>query len=167
MFKIVAGLMLLASACGAQMLPPNPAEMAVAHPAYVIRHLHKASGDDPQLTAEGAALARELAALLADKGIKGVFATPTRRAQETAAPLAALAKVPVTTYEPGDGAGLLKAVAAAGGPVLIVGHSNTVPDIVAALGGDRPAPIADDQYGTLYLIQPGQAEVRQLRLGAR
>ena len=140
---------------------------ALAHPVYVIRHLQKGTGDDPPLTAEGAANAQQLAQLLAGSGIKAVFATATRRAQQTAAPIAARAGVPVTTYNPGDGAGLKAAVAAAGGPVLIVGHSNTVPEIVAAFGGQKPSPIADDQYGTVYLVEPGKSEVRQLLPGAR
>ena len=160
MLKVIAGLM-LAAVSGA---PLAAAPIAPAHSIYVIRHLQKAAGDDPELTAEGAAAARELAALLADKGIKAVFATATRRAQETGAPLAALMKVPVTTYDPRDVAALTKAVVAANGPALIVGHSNTVPGIVAAFGAAKPADIAEDQYGTLFVVEPGKASAQQLRL---
>lgn len=125
-----------------------------AEPVYIIRHLEKAAGKDPALTAAGAARAEQLADMLGDKGIKAVFATATRRAQQTAAPLAGRLRVPVTFYKPDDVQALVKAVAAAGGPVLIVGHSNTVPQLVAAFGGARPAPIGEESYGTIFLVGP-------------
>jgi len=131
------------------------AEIAVAKPVYVIRHLQKAEGDDPPLTAEGAANAKKLAAMLADKGIVAIFATPTRRTMQTAAPLAKRLGMSVTPYDPRDPAALVKAVAAAPGPVLVVGHSNTVPDLVARFGGMKPAPISEEDFGTLFVVEPG------------
>ena len=171
MLKIVVGLLLtgLAASVGAEAkggVAPMPVATVLAHPVYVIRHLQKGTGDDPPLTAEGAAYAQQLAQHLAGSKIKAVFATATRRAQQTGAPTAARMGVTVTTYHPGDGAGLKAAVTAVGGPVLIVGHSNTVPEIVAAFGGQKPAAIADDQYGTLYLVEPGKSDVRQFSLAA-
>ena len=162
-FKIVAGVMLALCAV-AQASADDQAAIAIAHPVYVMRHLQKASGDDPQLTAEGAANAQLLAGLLSASGIKAVFATATRRAQQTAAPLAAAAGVPVTTYDPRNVDALAGAVAAAAGPSLVVGHSNTVPDLVAAFGGAKPAALSEDQYGTIFVVEPGKSDVRQWKL---
>ena len=40
-----------------------------------------------------------------------------------------------------------------GGRVLIVGHGDTVPKIVAALSGNPDIPEIDDQeYGTMYIV---------------
>ena len=104
--------------------------------------------------------------MLRDKGIKAVFATDTRRAQQTGAPLAARLGMEVTTYDPDDTPSLVKAIAAAGGPVLVVGHSNTVPDLVAAFGGAKPPAIADDEYETIYVVEAQPATVARLKLSA-
>ena len=159
MQALLAALALALAPVGAPAATPAEAQqlqpVAVAHPVYIIRHMQKADGPDPALTAEGAANAQRLAAMLKDKGIAAIFATRTKRAMETAAPLAKALGLQVRPYDP-TGFGLLAAqAAAAGGPVLVVGHSNTVPDLVESFGGERPAPIADEEYGTLYDVEPG------------
>jgi broad specificity phosphatase PhoE len=137
-----------------------------AESVYVIRHLQKAAGDDPPLTPEGAAGASKLADILADRGIGAVFATPTRRAIQTATPLAVRLGLPVTRYDPADNAALLEATRAIPGNVLIVGHSNTVPDLVAKFGGERPAPMTEQDYGTIYVVHSGTKEVQEIVLPA-
>ena len=150
----IAFALLALCACSARMAAVEPsAEAAVAErQVYVIRHLQKGTGDDPSLTAEGSANAQKLAAILADKKIVTIFATPTRRAMETAAPLASQLGLAVTPYDPRAPQALVAAVAAAPGPVLVVGHSNTVPDLVAAFGGEKPEPLTDEDYGTLFVV---------------
>ncbi|MCL6729721.1 phosphoglycerate mutase family protein [Sphingomonas hankyongi] len=131
---------------------------------YVIRHLEKATGDDPALTARGAERADQLAQLLAKANIKAVFVTPTRRARETATPLANRLGLPVSEYNPRDVEALAAAVSAAAGPVLIVGHSNTVAALVARFGGDRPAELTEQDYGTLFVVHSGTKQVNRIRL---
>ena len=137
---------------------------AQAAPVYVIRHLEKAAGDDPSLNERGAARAEQLAEVLAGANLKAVFATATKRAQQTGAPLAKRLGLTVTTYNPRDVDALAAAVAAAGGPVLIVGHSNTVASLVARFGGAKPAELTDADYGTLFVIHPGMTEVNRIEL---
>jgi len=145
--------------------------VAVAQPAvaadtvYVVRHLQKAEGADPPLSAEGAANAKLLAERLANSGIKAIFATPTARAMQTGEPLAKALGLAVTTYDPRDPTGLVKAASAVSGAVLIVGHSNTVPDIVARFGG-TPVPLTEQDYGTVFVVKPGNAMVEQIVLKA-
>jgi len=145
------------------MLAAMPA--SAADTVYVIRHLQKEAGADPELTAEGKAGAATLADLIAGKGITAIYATPTRRAMQTAEPLAARLGLAVTPYDPGNPAALAKAAAGVKGAILIVGHSNTVPELVASFGGAEPAAIADDEFGTLYLVHPGSSRVEQLHVG--
>ena len=45
-------------------------------------------------------------------------------------------------------------------PVLVVGHSNTVPDIVEQLGGPRPAPLSHPDFGDVWRIEPGGVTAR-------
>jgi broad specificity phosphatase PhoE len=138
---------------------------AQAAPLYVIRHLERAPGDaDPSLSERGAARAEQLAEMLAGANIKAVFGTATRRAQETGAPLAKRLGLTVTTYDPRNVEALAAAVAAAGGPVLIVGHSNTVASLVARFGGAKPAELGEKDYGTLFVVHPGTTEVHRIQL---
>jgi broad specificity phosphatase PhoE len=141
-----------------------PSVVAAASPVYVIRHLERAPGDDPSLTERGAVRAEQLAAILAEASIKAVFATATKRAQETGAPLAKRLGLTVTTYNPRDVEALAAAVAAAGGPVLVVGHSNTVASLVARFGGAKPAELTEADYGTLFVVHPGMTEVSRIKL---
>lgn len=144
--------------------PPSSAESAAPKKVFVIRHLQKGGGEDPPLTAEGAANAERLSAMLADEGIVAIFATPTRRAMETAAPLAKRLGISIRSYDPDDPDALVRAASAASGPVLVVGHSNTVPDLVARFGGMRPAPISDGDYGTVFVVdQDGTVAATEVR----
>jgi broad specificity phosphatase PhoE len=137
---------------------------AMAAPVYVIRHLERAPGDDPSLTERGTERAQQLAEVLAGANIRAVFATATKRAQETGAPLARRLGLTVTTYNPRDVDALAAAVKSAGGPVLIVGHSNTVADLVARFGGDKPAPLGEQDYGALFVVHDGTAQVSRIQL---
>jgi phosphohistidine phosphatase SixA len=153
----LASLFLLLSAIAtpfAVAAQPLQAAVRVNAPVFIIRHFQKATGADPSLTVEGGANAQRLAAILKDKGIKAVFATQTRRAMETGEPLAKALGLTVTPYDPSNVAALAAAVTSAAGPVLIVGHSNTVPELVALFGGARPAPIGDEEYGKLFEVAP-------------
>lgn len=133
----------------------------------VVRHAQKATGDDPPLTAEGEAHAQALAVALADAGVTAIYATPFRRTQATAAPLAARSGIVVTPYEPGDAAATAAAIRAAHphGTVLVVGHSNTVPELVGAFAGVDVPPMPDTDYTRMYAIVVGaEGRVRLLRL---
>ena len=152
----------LAAAVLAASLIPSPAHAATV---YVIRHLERAPGDDdPSLSERGAARAGQLADLLAGANIKAVFATATRRAQETGAPLAKRLGIAVTTYNPRDVDALAAAVKAAGGAVLVVGHSNTVASLVARFGGAKPAELSEQDYGTLFVVHDGISQVHRIEL---
>ena len=131
---------------------------------YVTRHMHKGDGPDPALSATGVAAADRLAELLHDKGIAAIFATPTRRAMETAAPLARRTGVRVRSYDAGDPAALVAAAAAVPGAVLVVGHSNTVADLVTRFGARTPpAPLGENDYGRVFVVKPtGEIEVIDL-----
>lgn len=144
----------------------SAAPALAADTVYVMRHLPKAEGQDPPLTLQGAAQAEQLAALLQNANIKAIFATATRRAQQTGEPLAARLGLRVTSYDPRNVEALAAAVAAAGGPVLIVGHSNTAADLVARFGGSRVAPLTEQDYGTVYVVHAGTSVVNRIPLNA-
>jgi broad specificity phosphatase PhoE len=142
----------------------SPQAALAADMVYVMRHLQKGEGADPPLSAEGAANAKALADKLAGSGIKAIFATPTRRAMETAEPLAKRLGIAIAAYDPADPGALVAAVANVPGAVLVVGHSNTVPDLVARFGGKQAVTMSEQDYGTVYAVAEDSGAVTEIVL---
>lgn len=162
-FLAFGATLILSSATACAISPPPTTSSAAAAEApvakvmatqtvYVMRHLWRGAGPDPDLTPQGADAAARLADRLKDGGIKAAFATATKRAQQTAAPLAARLGFSVTTYDPADPDALAKAVAQVPGDVLVVGHSNTVAALVDRFGGTPLQPLGENDYGAIYRV---------------
>jgi broad specificity phosphatase PhoE len=128
-------------------------------PIYVTRHYDTPAGEtDPDLTPQGKVRAEKLAAWFYGRTLKAIYVSDFKRTRQTAAPVAAMLDVPVETYDPKDTPAIVARARAAGGPVLIVGHSNTVPDIVEQLGGKRPEALKHEDFGDLWTIEGGRSE---------
>ncbi|MCW4460138.1 histidine phosphatase family protein [Sphingomonas sp. BT-65] len=128
-------------------------------PIYVTRHYDTPAGQpDPDLLPQGKARAEKLAAWFYGRTLKAIYVSDFKRTRQTAAPLAAMLDVAVETYDPKDTPAIVARARAARGPVLIVGHSNTVPDIVAQLGGKRPGELKHEDFGDLWTIENGSSE---------
>lgn len=131
---------------------------------YVFRHAEKvANKPDPELSEKGQRRAANLAKVLSKANVERIYATKYQRTQQTAAPLAAQLNQTVNTYAAGDNIGLIEAVRAHGQTAVIIGHSNTVPDIVRAAGGDAPE-LSEQDYGDLFVVQFVGGKVTTLRL---
>ena len=131
---------------------------ALAEPTmiFLVRHAEKApDGKDPELTAQGQARARNIATILHKAGIGNIFSTPTMRTRQTAEALAQRSGIPVQTYSPASPKALVEKVKALSGAVLVVGHSNTLPELVRLFGGVPGADIADNEYDRLYQLVVG------------
>jgi broad specificity phosphatase PhoE len=132
--------------------------IASAQPVVVIvRHAEKAAdgGTDPDLSSAGRARADALARILKDSGITGIFTTEFKRTQETAAPTAASVHVTPTVVAAKDTAGLVARLHQLNGNALVVGHDNTIPDIIKALGIDSQINIPADDYSELLIVTLG------------
>jgi phosphohistidine phosphatase SixA len=123
---------------------------------YVMRHLEKAEGTDPPLSEVGRHNARRLAGAFSLHPPRAIYASTTRRARETAEPVAEHFGLAINEYDPRDTPGLVRRVRKERKPVLIIGHSNTVPAIAQALVGARISPIAEDSYGMMYKLTEGK-----------
>lgn len=141
---------------------------------YLVRHAEKTPEDgkhDPALTEAGRARAEVLARTLGSAGIAAIWASDRKRTQETAAPLAVSLKLAVTVRPAETEAGALAREileAHAGRAVLVCGHSNTVPDLIAAFGVKNPPAIADSEYDNLFVVTvsaTGHASLVHLRIG--
>lgn len=142
----------------------------------LMRHAEKDSAvmsGDPPLSAAGVARAQELTRMLADANVSAIYTTPYKRTESTVAPLAAargLTPVKVTnakTYI----ADVVDAIRAkhVGNTVVVVGHSNTTPDVIRALGVANVPSIPDTQYDDLFIVTIGegvQPQLVKLRYGS-
>lgn len=158
--KTIAAALLVAfaSAVGTAATPVQPN-------IYVMRHLHTPAGvSDPDLTAEGMKYAAAVDDWFLRDPPNAIYVSSTKRAQQTAAPLAARLKITPKIYDPRDTPSLIASVSAETGTVLIVGHSNTVPDIVEKLGGARPGDLVHEDFGDIWHIAGPEKTTTRVRL---
>jgi broad specificity phosphatase PhoE len=141
----------------------SAAAAAAQSTVFVVRHAERADGgvtntmmgNDPDLSEAGRARAEALAAMLKDAGITAIYTTEFKRTQQTAAPLAKALGIAVTAVSSKDTPALLEKIKAATGNVLVVGHSNSVPDVVKGLGVTSPVTIGDAEYDNLFVVRLG------------
>jgi len=135
-----------------------------------VRHAEKADNDprDPDLTAEGKARAERLANLLAHADVKAIYATPFKRTQQTAQPLAEALNLDIQSYSPFDqNASNTFINRHAGETAVIVGHSNTVPAMINTwLGELRLEQLPEEAYDRVFIISgtPESARLVELRV---
>src|SRR5438034_5089788 len=110
---------------------------------FIVRHAEKAAtgGNDPELSVAGQKRAEALARILKDSQITAVFVTEFKRTQQTAAPTAKTAHLSPTVVPAGDTPALVSKLRALNGNALVVGHGNTIPDLMKALGIDRKSVV--------------------------
>jgi phosphohistidine phosphatase SixA len=120
---------------------------------FLVRHGEKVDNSrDAALSAAGEARANGLADKLRDAGITAIFTSEYQRTRNTAAPLAAKLKLEPQVHKADDTPGLV-ALLHKTDRALVVGHSNTLPEIARAYG--VRLEIADDEYDSIFLLLPG------------
>ena len=139
----------------------------------LIRHAEKniePNNPDPDLSPAGQARAQELVRIFGDTGINAIYATQYKRTQQTVKPLADRLGLPVNQVNSKNTADLLAQIRAqhSGQIILLAGHNNTVPEIVAALGGPTYPIIPETEFDNLYIVtvyRTGKAKVVRLKYG--
>jgi broad specificity phosphatase PhoE len=129
--------------------------MSIAADIFLVRHAEKQSDGtrDPGLTHEGLQRAAHLANLISSANIKTVYSTDYRRTRLTAEPSALQAGVEVTAYQPDQLAELANQLKKSEENVLVVGHSNTTPQLVDLLNGQSGSDLPEWQYDRIYLVR--------------
>lgn len=122
---------------------------------YIVRHAEKLNNtDDSPLSPPGLERANTLRDTLAGKRIDSVFASIRVRTQQTAQPTATAAGTPIQVLPINPNAGLTDRLRRINGKnVLIVGHSNTVPQIVQALSGQTAGPINESVFDSMFIVK--------------
>ena len=148
------------------------ASHAVAQQAViVVRHAEKADqSPDTALSAKGRARAKALADLLRAAGVTHIITSEFRRSQETAAPLAKALGLTAEQVPARDLPALVARLHALdpASIVVIVGHSNTIPPMLAVLGWPNTLDLHDGDYDDVFVLapHPGQrASMVRLKYG--
>ena len=141
-----------------------------------VRHAEKAAepADNPPLSAAGRQRVAELTRQLVDAdvvaGIDAIYVTNTARSEQTAEPLARRLGIDMQYYEtdPVDNEAIVDRMVAdnKGKIILVVGHSNTLPALIADLGASKNVPpIAENEYDNIYLVSiPWFGKTKTIRL---
>ena len=126
---------------------------ADANIIYLTRHAEKLdTGSDPSLSDAGKLRANNIASMLKKANINAIYSTSYNRTLETAAPLSELISVGVQAYDPFDLSGFATSLKTLEGNTMVVGHSNTTPELVGLLGGDAGTAIDESEYDRLYQL---------------
>lgn len=134
---------------------------------YIVRHAEKlnASADTP-LSATGQTRAIALRKYLKSKGVDSIFTSSFLRTQQTAQPLATFLRKTLRIHT-GNTENLINDLKRISDKeVLVVGHSNTVPDIVKGLSGRVVPAIAENDFDNMYIVRvktsPGTVTIRTM-----
>lgn len=127
---------------------------------WVVRHAEKLTDDpkerDPHLSTIGLERAEALKKYLGGERIDSIFSTNYKRTKLTGFPLADKIGINIKTYNPNGQKALAKQLIAnaAGKKVLIIGHSNSVLEIIEAFGGERPIKelVEESDYDYIFAI---------------
>jgi len=151
---------------------------------FLIRHAERQDEprQDPPLTDAGVARSQALARLLSNAGVKAIFTSQFTRTKQTGEPLATKLGLTVTPFtlklnpsnprqiaEESTAEVTNKILERSGQSVLVVGHSNSIPDVIKMLGGDIVPTIDERKFDDLFIVTvyaKGKAKVVQLKYGA-
>ena len=128
---------------------------------FIVRHAERADAasgspakmaSDPDLSETGRARAESLGYLLRDAGLTAIYVTEYKRTQQTAAPVAKAIGINVTILPAKETAALIAKLQGSTGNALIIGHSNTLPEIIKGLGVSTPITIAESEYDNFFVV---------------
>lgn len=177
--RLLAALLLavLSSGGGATAAAQSAAVSTGPTLVVLVRHAERAQtpAGDVDISDIGKARAGALADALSGMKPDAIIVSSTRRTAQTAAPVAEKYGITPQVVSLDGGAGahvaaVANAVKQAKGVVLVVGHSNTVPAIIGALGGPKLADLCEASYATFFVLQPaasgGTASLIRAQYGA-
>ena len=182
---VAALLLLQQTGARAGLKLPRPEEAFKVTTVFLVRHADKAEAprEDPPLSEPGKLRAQELARILGGAGIKTIYTSQFLRTRQTAEPLAKLLGITINPLtlsmsktnprEPSEQSIAeitSKIYEHAGDTALVVGHSNTVPEVIKMLGGDVVPAIDEKNFDDLFIVTlhgKGKAKVVQLKYGAQ
>ena len=153
-------------------------ELQATTTVIFVSHAEKAlaPADNPGLSEAGkvraAELARQLVVADVVAGVDAIYSTSYRHTEETALPVANALNIPIRHYDASNVTSIMDDIVKAhkGKIVLVVGHSNTVPEMIGNMGASKNVPEIDDsEYDNIYVVSIpwfGKTKTLRLRYGA-
>jgi broad specificity phosphatase PhoE len=136
----------------------------------LVRHAETSgSGSNPNLSVDGQTRANRLSQILDKVNLNAVYSTNFNRTMQTAQPAASSKGLSIATYDPFAPGVLIDQVLASfpGGYVLVVGHSNTIPDMLNEMvGADLYPDIGESEFDNFFVVHVsihGVARVTHLK----
>lgn len=148
---------------------------------FLARHAERADAprEDPPLTEAGVARAQSLARILGKSGIKAIYTSQFLRTRATAEPIAkqlgiesVAISLKLSTSNPREVSAesiqemVDKILQRPGENALVIGHGNSVPPLIKALGGDITPTIDEKEFDDLFVVTvyaKGKARVTHLK----
>ncbi|MBN7826416.1 phosphoglycerate mutase family protein [Bowmanella dokdonensis] len=150
--------------CGLIGLAALQPALAKEFTLYLLRHAQKTTeSQDPGLTDNGLTQARHLATMLAHVPLTRIYSTAYRRTRQTVMPLAEHREIEVSHYDPQQLDNFASNLLERAENALIVGHSNTTPQLIEMLGGEAP-DMTESDYADIYLLSFSDSGITSLRL---
>jgi phosphohistidine phosphatase SixA len=177
----VSSICLFVSSVGGQPAAAPAQDDFKPTTVFLVRHAERADAprEDPPLLETGTARAQLLARILGKSGIKAIYTSQYLRTKATAEPLAkqlGIASVAITLKTTAANPRQVTAESIQeitdkiyqrpGENALVIGHSNSVPDVIKALGGDSVPTIDEKEFDDLFVVTvyaKGKARVTHLK----
>lgn len=120
----------------------------------LIRHADRAGTQDA-LSPAGVTRSQQLVHVMQKAALAAIIRSDTVRAEQTAAPLAAATGITPIVIPATNVMAVVDEIRGRhrGQKILVVGHSNTVPQIIAALGGPALPDIAENEFDNLFMLE--------------
>lgn len=144
---------------------PNP----LATTAILIRHGERdETVPDPHLNAAGKARAQTLIHVVGKSGIKAIYTSQAIRTKETAQPLAL--QLGLSPMQIEEAAKIKNDILSkhAGQTVLVVGHTDTIPELIKQFAAGSNFNIAAQEFDKLFIVtvfDSSRAQVTELKFG--
>ena len=124
---------------------------------YLIRHAEKdrtdATNKNPSLNSEGLIRAKKWMHYFDAIELDAIYSTDYNRTKQTGTPTAAQKKLPIQTYDPSNMYDSTFIKATYGKSVLIVGHSNTTPNLVNLILKEKTyKDMKDTDNSSVYIV---------------
>ena len=155
------------------LLAQTPVQTALT--IVLVRHAEKEvvppENKDPNLSLAGQARAQEIARMFGGASVTSIYATQYKRTQQTVKPLADKLALTATIVEAQKTPELVKQIRASkpGEVIFLAGHNNSVPEIIAALGGPKMPIIPETEYDNLFILtmqSDGSVKLLKMKYGS-
>jgi phosphohistidine phosphatase SixA len=134
---------------------------------YLLRHAEKqADGSkDPALTDTGKTRAKKMAKWLQDKSVTDVWSSDYIRTRDTAGPLITELDLQLHIYDPSDLEDLAMQLTQRRHNAVVVGHSNTTPELARLLCDCEVSDMEETEYDRLIVLSVanGKAAIETLK----